>query len=74
VGSFLIYKEHHLEKRIELLYGGGKHALTALQAGTVITGIPFTVVLILISIGLFKGLRASLKEDQNRKNLTEKTD
>jgi hypothetical protein len=29
--------------------------------------------LILISIGLFKGLRASLKEDQNRKNLTEKT-
>lgn len=56
-----------------LLYGGGKHALTALQAGTVITGIPFTVVLILISIGLFKGLRASLKEDHNRKKLTENT-
>lgn len=47
-----------------LLYGGGEHALNALQAGTVATGIPFTLVLIFITIGLFKGLRSSLKERQ----------
>lgn len=48
-----------------LLYGGGSDALNALQAGTVITGIPFTVVLILISVSLFKGLARHLKEDKN---------
>jgi betaine/carnitine transporter, BCCT family len=47
-----------------LLYGGGQYALSALQAGTVATGIPFTLVLIFISISLFKGLRSSLKEDR----------
>ena len=47
-----------------LLYGGGAYALSALQAGTVATGIPFTLVLIFISISLFKGLRSSLKEDK----------
>ncbi len=41
-----------------LLYGGGKQALNALQAGTVATGIPFTLVLVFISIGLLKGLRS----------------
>ena len=40
-----------------LLYGGGKEALNALQAGTIITGIPFTLVLLLISFSLLKGLR-----------------
>lgn len=39
-----------------LLYGGGQEALMALQAGTIITGIPFTTVLILISLNLLKGL------------------
>ena len=47
-----------------LLYGGGQYALSALQAGTVATGIPFTLVLLFISISLFKGLRSSLKEDR----------
>lgn len=47
-----------------LLYGGGKNALGALQAGTVATGIPFTLVLLLISISLFKGLSLALKEQR----------
>ena len=45
-----------------LLYGGGKDALNALQAGTVVTGIPFTVVLLLICFSLFKGLASHQKE------------
>lgn len=45
-----------------LLYGGGKNALVGLQAGAVATGIPFTLVLVLISIGLFKGLLSSRRE------------
>lgn len=45
-----------------LLYGGGKDALNALQAGTVVTGIPFTVVLLLICFSLFKGLASHHKE------------
>lgn len=48
-----------------LLYGGGKNALNALQAGTVITGIPFTIVLILISFSLFSGLTSHLKQEQS---------
>ena len=47
-----------------LLYGGGEHALKALQAGTIATGIPFTLVLLLISVSLFKGLASSLKEEK----------
>jgi BCCT family betaine/carnitine transporter len=43
-----------------LLYGGGQQALAALQAGTVIAGIPFTVILLLVCFSLYKGLRASL--------------
>lgn len=49
-----------------LLYGGGKDALNALQAGTVITGIPFTIVLILISFSLYKGLNSHLKAEKVR--------
>ena len=40
-----------------LLYGGGREALGALQAGTVAAGIPFTVVLLLACFSLYKGLR-----------------
>ncbi|MEM1402488.1 MAG: BCCT family transporter [Pseudomonadota bacterium] len=39
-----------------LLYGGGPEALGALQAGTVAAGIPFTVVLLLACLSLYKGL------------------
>ena len=37
-----------------LLYGGGNQALNALQAGTIATGIPFTLVIILICFCLYK--------------------
>lgn len=40
-----------------LLYGGGKEALSALQAGAVATGLPFTVVLLLMCVSLYKGLK-----------------
>ncbi len=40
-----------------LLYGGGKEALKALQAGAVSTGLPFTFVLVVMCISLFLGLR-----------------
>lgn len=46
-----------------LLYGGGKNSLNALQAGTVATGIPFTLVLLLIGFSLFKGLLSNHKEN-----------
>lgn len=39
-----------------LLYGGGKEALGALQAGAIATGLPFTVVLLLMCVSLYKGL------------------
>ena len=39
-----------------LLFGGGKAALDALQAGAVATGLPFTLVLLLMCVSLFKVL------------------
>ncbi|EKF75623.1 choline/carnitine/betaine transporter family protein [Alcanivorax hongdengensis A-11-3] len=41
-----------------LLYGGGEQALKALQAGAVTTGLPFTVVLLLMCLSLYRGLAA----------------
>ena len=40
-----------------LLFGGGKEALSALQAGAVATGVPFTIVLLLMCVSLYKGLK-----------------
>ncbi|WP_046078188.1 BCCT family transporter [Halomonas sp. HG01] len=40
-----------------LLYGGGDKALGALQAGAVATGLPFTLVLLVMAVGLVKSLR-----------------
>jgi BCCT family betaine/carnitine transporter len=45
-----------------LLYGGGRQALAALQAGTVAAGIPFTLILLLVCFSLYKGLNAHLRE------------
>ena len=45
-----------------LLYGGGQQALAALQAGTVAAGIPFTVILLVVCISLYKGLNAHWRE------------
>ncbi len=40
-----------------LLYGGGKEALKALQAGTVSSGLPFAIVLLVMCVSLFLGLK-----------------
>ncbi len=41
-----------------LLVGGGAEALTALQAAAITTGLPFTLVLMLMCLSLYKGLKA----------------
>ncbi|MGY0615533.1 BCCT family transporter [Vibrio sp. FJH11] len=41
---------------VALLLGGGSEALTALQAGAITTGLPFTLVLVLMCWSLYKGL------------------
>ena len=46
---------------IALLYGGGSEALKALQAGAIATGLPFTIILILMSISLAKALMKDYK-------------
>ena len=46
---------------IALLYGGGKEALSALQAGAIATGLPFTFVLLVMCVSLFKGLNEELQ-------------
>ncbi|HEY9032027.1 MAG TPA: BCCT family transporter [Kangiella sp.] len=42
-----------------LLFGGGKAALDALQAAAITVGLPFTIVLLLMCVSLFMGLRAA---------------
>lgn len=44
-----------------LLFGGGKAALDALQAAAITVGLPFTIVLLLMCVSLFMGLRAAYK-------------
>ncbi|PAV26515.1 glycine/betaine ABC transporter [Tamilnaduibacter salinus] len=39
-----------------LIFGGGEQALNSLQAGAISTGLPFTLVLLVMCFGLFKGL------------------
>jgi|TARA_B110000902_G_scaffold48854_1_gene55696 BCCT family betaine/carnitine transporter len=39
-----------------LIFGGGKEALNALQAGAIATGLPFTVVLLFMCFCLYRGL------------------
>jgi BCCT family betaine/carnitine transporter len=40
-----------------LLFIGGSEALNALQAGAISTGLPFTLVLIVMCYSVWKGLR-----------------
>jgi len=47
-----------------LLSTGGKDALNALQAGSVATGLPFTVVLLVMMVGLYKALHQARHEYQ----------
>ncbi|MGO3345733.1 MAG: BCCT family transporter [Marinomonas sp.] len=46
---------------IALLVGGGSDALKAIQSAAVSIGLPFTLLLLIMCIGLFKGLRGDLK-------------
>ena len=46
---------------VALLYGGGVNALSALQAGAVATGLPFTFVLLVMCYSLYKGLTQELR-------------
>jgi len=39
-----------------LLYGGGKEALGALQAGAITTALPFTLILLVMCFSLYRGL------------------
>lgn len=43
-----------------LLVGGGSEALGALQSGAVATGLPFTMVLILMCLSLYMGLKSEV--------------
>ena len=45
---------------IALLVGGGGDALSALQAAAITVGLPFTVVLLVLCLGLWMGLRHEL--------------
>jgi BCCT family betaine/carnitine transporter len=44
-----------------LLVGGGAAALGTLQAGTIASGLPFTVVLLVCCYSLFKGLMSEYR-------------
>ncbi|WP_419770345.1 MAG: BCCT family transporter [Candidatus Marinarcus sp.] len=44
-----------------LLFVGGKDALSALQAGAITTGLPFTIVLLFMCLSLYKGLKSESK-------------
>ena len=47
-----------------LLFGGGNAALGALQAGAIATGLPFTIVLIVMCYTLYRGLVDTLREQR----------
>jgi BCCT family betaine/carnitine transporter len=44
-----------------LLYGGGSAALTTLQAGSLAAALPFTPILLLMCVSLYKGLKTELR-------------
>lgn len=46
---------------IALLYVGGSDALSALQAGSIATALPFTIILLIMCYSLYKGLNVELK-------------
>jgi BCCT family betaine/carnitine transporter len=44
-----------------LLYGGGSEALTTLQAGSLAAALPFTPILLLMCVSLYKGLKTEIR-------------
>jgi len=49
---------------IALLYVGGADALSALQAGSIATALPFTLILLAMAYSLYKGLHSELKRQK----------
>lgn len=47
---------------IVLLYVGGKEALSALQAGSITTALPFTFILLIMTYSLYLGLKSELNK------------
>jgi BCCT family betaine/carnitine transporter len=47
-----------------LLYGGGDAALGALQAGAIATGLPFTIILLVMCFTLYRGLTQTLRDQK----------
>lgn len=54
-----------------LMYGGG---LNALQTAVTITGLPFAIILLVMSYSLLKGLRQDYQETERKEKLLEKED
>ncbi|TPE53987.1 BCCT family transporter [Maribrevibacterium harenarium] len=46
---------------VALLIGGGAEALTAIQAAAITIGLPFTLLMLVMCISLWKGLQSDLK-------------
>jgi BCCT family betaine/carnitine transporter len=44
-----------------LLYGGGSETLTTLQAGLLAATLPFTPILLLMCVSLYKGLKTEIR-------------
>ena len=49
---------------ISLLYVGGADALNALQAGSIISALPFTIILLIMCYSLYKGLHTELNNQK----------
>ncbi|ADZ93241.1 BCCT family transporter [Marinomonas mediterranea] len=45
---------------VALLVGGGSEALTAIQAAAITIGLPFTLLMLLMCVSLWKGLRSDM--------------
>ena len=52
-----------------LLYAGGNEALSALQAGSISTALPFVFILLIMCYSLYKGLSADIKDVKNIKSV-----
>lgn len=50
-----------------LLYGGGKQALSALQTASIITALPFILVLLVMMVSLLIGLKQSHQQGEGHK-------
>lgn len=57
---------------VALLYGGGTEALTTIQAGSVSTGLPFTLLLLVMCVSLWLGLRRIYKAHEQMLSELEK--